>query len=233
MAIRFTNRFSLNSNNGSSNSGIGTGGSASGAFASLNLGDHVGDNPSDVQKNRALLRDDVGPVQFMNQVHGDRIAIIEEVTDEIPTADALVTGIPGISLAVMVADCIPLLLQSPEAVAAVHVGRRGLVNDITSKTIAVMKEMGASVITAHIGPAICGECYEVSEEIYNEVTSLHPAAASTDPGFTLDLPRALREVLTSQSIEIVDHFSCTLETPELFSYRREAVTGRQAGVISI
>lgn len=238
MAIRFTNRFSLNSNNGISNagistSGIGTGGSASGAFASLNLGDHVGDNPSDVAKNRALLMEEVGPVQFMNQVHGDRIAIIEEVTDEIPTADALVTGIPGISLAVMVADCIPLLLQSPEAVAAVHVGRRGLVNDITTKTIAVMKDMDASQITAHIGPAICGQCYEVSEEIYNEVTSHHPSAATTTTGFMLDLPSALRAVLTSQGIEIVDHFSCTLETPELFSYRREAVTGRQVGVISL
>jgi YfiH family protein len=169
----------------------------------------------------------------MNQVHGDRIAIIEEVTDEIPTADALVTGIPGISLAVMVADCIPLLLQSPEAVAAVHVGRRGLVNGITTKTIAVMKDMGSSRITAHIGPAICGQCYEVSEEIYNEVTSHHPAAATTTHGFMLDLPSALRAVLTSHEIEIVDHFSCTLETPELFSYRREAVTGRQVGVISL
>lgn len=225
MAIRFTNRFSISGNNVS---GTGTG-----AFSSFNLGEHVGDNPEDVEKNRALLRDEVGPVQFMNQVHGDRIAIIEEVTDEVPTADALVTGIPGISLAVMVADCIPLLLQSPEAVAAVHVGRRGLVNEITSKTIAVMKEMGASVITAHIGPAICGQCYEVSEEIYSEVTALHPASAASGSTFSLDLPAALREVLTSQSIEIVDHFSCTLETPELFSYRREAVTGRQAGVISI
>lgn len=226
MAIRFTNRFSIGGTKAS-------GTDPSGAFASFNLGDHVGDSLENVEKNRALLRDEVGPVQFMKQVHGDRIAIIEEVSDEIPTADALVTGIPGISLAVMVADCIPLLLQSPEAVAAVHVGRRGLVNDITTKTIAVMREMGASVITAHIGPAICGQCYEVSEEIYKEVTTLHPASAASGSALSLDLPAALREVLNSESIEIVDHFSCTLETPELFSYRRESVTGRQVGVISI
>jgi YfiH family protein len=225
MAIRFTNRYLPGRKSPDSD--------VSGAFASFNLGAHVGDEADAVARNRALLEQEVGPVQFMNQVHGDRIAIIEEVTEEIPTADSLITGIPGISLAVMVADCIPLLLQSPQAVAAVHVGRRGLVNDITSKTIAVMKEMGASSITAHIGPSICGQCYEVSEEIYNEVTSLHPAAATPGAGFMLDLPSALRAVLRSEAIDIIDHASCTVENAELFSYRRDAITGRQAGVISL
>ena len=131
-----------------------TGGASLGAFASLNLGTHVGDELELVIKNREILRSEVGPVQFMNQVHGDRIALIEEVTDEIPTADALVTGIPGIALAVMVADCIPLLLSSPESVAAVHVGRKGLVNEVTRKTISLMRDMGASEITAIIGPSL-------------------------------------------------------------------------------
>lgn len=212
-----------------------TGGVSHGAFASLNLGTHVGDSLDDVLKNREIVSATVGPTQYMNQVHGDRIALIEEVTDEIPTADALVTGIPGISLAVMVADCIPLLLKSKESVAAVHVGRRGLTNEITRKTLSLMRDMGASQITAIIGPAICGSCYEVSEDIYNDVIASHPFAQSkTSHGsFALDLPAAVRSVLSDEGVAIVNKFECTVENPELFSYRRDGVTGRQAGIISL
>ena len=187
-----------------------TGGVSHGAFASLNLGTHVGDELKDVVENRAIVAAKTGPTQYMNQVHGDRIALIEEVTEEVPTADALVTGIPGNSLAVMVADCIPLLLTSPESVAAVHVGRRGLVNEITRKTLSVMRDMGASKISAIIGPAICGSCYEVSEEIFNEVIALHPKAQSQTPEgtFALDLPAALRSALTDEGVTIIDKFEC-------------------------
>lgn len=220
MKYRFTNR---------------TGGSSTGAFASLNFGLHVTDEPSIVLANRASLVHDVGPIQYMNQVHGNGVAIIESVTDEDPTADSLVTGIPGISLAVQVADCIPLLLHSAESVAAVHVGRKGLLNGVTIKTLEVMRDMGSTDIRAIIGPSICGSCYEVSQEIYDEVIALHPAAASrtTHGNVSLDLPAALRAVLTGQGVEIRDEFSCTVENPELFSYRRDGVTGRQAGIISL
>ena len=212
-----------------------TGGVSHGAFASLNLGTHVGDDLEDVMKNREILAQQVGPTQYMNQVHGDRIAIIEQVTDETPTSDALITGIPGISLAVMVADCIPLLLKSREAVAAVHVGRRGLVNEITRKTISLMKEMGSTQITAIMGPAICGSCYEVSEDIYNEVVALHAFAQSRTPQgtYALDLPAALRSVLSDEGIPLLNKFECTVESEHYFSYRRDGITGRQAGVISL
>ena len=212
-----------------------TGGASHGAFASLNLGTHVGDEIVDVLRNRDIASEQDGPTQYMNQVHGDRIALIEEVTDEIPTADALVTGIPGIALAVMVADCIPLLLQSKESVAAVHVGRRGLVNEIARKSIELMREMGASDITAIIGPAICGPCYEVSEDIYQEVVALHPLASARTPEGTLalDLPAALRAVLVGEGLTVIDEFTCTVESGEHFSYRRDGVTGRQAGIISL
>jgi hypothetical protein len=212
-----------------------TGGVSHGAFASLNIGTHVGDVLSDVLQNRGIVAAKFGPTQYMNQVHGDRIALIEEVTDELPTADALVTGIPGITLAVMVADCIPLLLKSNESVAAVHVGRRGLVNEITRKTLSLMRDMGASQITAIIGPAICGSCYEVSEDIFNEVVALHPIAQSRTPSgtYALNLPAALRSVLNDEGVEVVDQFECTVESEDYFSYRRDGVTGRQAGVISL
>lgn len=212
-----------------------TGGESHGAFASLNLGTHVGDDVEAVLKNRAILASMVGPTQFMNQVHGDRIALIEEITDEIPTADALVTGIPGIALAVMVADCIPLLLSSRESVAAVHVGRKGLVNEVTRKTISVMRDMGASEITAILGPSICGSCYEVSEDIFREVIATHPAAeCRTSQGtLSLDLPKALLEILKDEGIGVNNEFQCTVESQDLFSYRRDGITGRQAGVISL
>jgi YfiH family protein len=171
----------------------------------------------------------------MSQVHGNRVVVIEEVTDEDPTADALVTGIPGVSLAVQVADCIPLLLHSAESVAAVHVGRKGLVNGVALAALEAMRDMGSSEITAIIGPSICGNCYEVSQEIYDEVVTVHPVAASRTSQGTpaLDLPAALRAVLESQSISLIDESHCTLENDDLYSYRRDGVTGRQAGIISL
>jgi YfiH family protein len=213
-----------------------SGGISQGVYSSLNLGDHVGDELADVLSNRQIIEKLHGPVQFMNQVHGGRIVIIESVTDEQPTADALVSGIPGVTLAVMVADCIPLLLTSPQVVAAVHVGRRGLVNEIALKTLDLMREMGAQDISAIIGPAICGTCYEVSSEIFDEVVAQFPLASSkTNSGtYALDLPKALTAALMSNGVKsITDQKLCTVENHELFSYRRDGVTGRQVGLVSL
>ena len=221
MPVTFTNRH---------------GGVSQGVYSSLNLGDHVGDDLANVLRNREAVSAIHGPVQFMSQVHGNRIAIIEEITDEAPVADALVTGIPGITLAVMVADCIPLLLTSKEVVAAVHVGRRGLINSVASKTIELMREMGAQDISATIGPAICGKCYEVSAEIHQEVVSNFPSADSrTNSGsLALDLPKALFTVLHGAGITVDASYSaCTVEDADLFSYRRDGVTGRQAGLVRL
>ncbi len=212
-----------------------TGGVSTGAFASLNMGLHVGDDPATVISNREVLKERLGPVQFMSQEHGNRIALIESVIDIDPVADSLVTGIPGINLAVQVADCIPLLLSSDRAVAAVHVGRKGLVNGVALRTLELMRELGASTISAIIGPAICGKCYEVSEEIFNEVVELHPTAAAkrNDGTFALDLPRALTAVLEREGVDVLHEGSCTVEDSQLFSYRRDGVTGRQVGVICL
>ncbi|MEN9687730.1 MAG: hypothetical protein RL381_742 [Actinomycetota bacterium] len=218
MKYRFTNR---------------TGGESSGAFASLNFGTHVDDDLDAVMRNRAQLASEVGPTQFMQQVHGNKVVVIEAVTDVDPTADALVTGIPGIALAVQVADCIPLLLHSRQSVAAVHVGRKGLVNNVALSALEVMRDMGAESITAIIGPSICGRCYEVSPEIADDVASLHPLTRATTAQGTpsLDLPAGLREVLREHVSSIIDESRCTVENSDLFSYRRDGITGRQAGVI--
>jgi YfiH family protein len=194
----------------------------------------VGDSLQSVAKNREIISEKFGATQYMNQVHGNRVAVIEEVTDEVPTADALITGIPGITLAVMVADCIPLILSSKYSVAAVHVGRKGLVNRVAEKTIEIMREISDQEITATLGPAICGKCYEVSQEIFDEVVASHPTAATRTSANTpsLDLVAGLITDLKSLGIRSIDNQSrCTVESDDLYSYRRSAITGRQAGLV--
>jgi len=211
-----------------------TSGLSTGAFLSRNLATHVGDDQATVLSNRAELETLLGvPIQFMNQVHGDAVATVGvEIIPE-PTADALVTQSPGIGLAVMVADCIPLLLASSETVAAVHVGRRGLMNEVALAAINEMRSRDNSEITAVVGPSICGECYEVSQNIYDEVSKRFPLAASKtrDGGFSLDLSRALIDQLRGLEVRVVDEGRCTVEESSLYSYRRDGATGRQVGVV--
>lgn len=211
------------------------GGVSRAPFDSANLGDHVGDDSLDVLANRALLEAQIGmPIVFMNQVHGETVVLVETANADprnSPTCDALITTEHNLALAVMVADCIPLLLKSEVAVAAVHVGRKGLMNSITRKTIEAMRDLGAEQINSYIGPNICGNCYEVSEEIYSDVIKRFPTADSKPRTgkFTLDLVAGLKSDL--KDTVIMDHSSCVFEDPKTFSYRREGTTGRQAGLI--
>ena len=207
------------------------GGVSKAPFDSANLGDHVGDNPDDVAENRAQLESQIGmPIMFMNQVHGDTVVLVED-NKSTPTCDALITTEHKLAVAVMVADCIPLLLKSDVAVAAVHVGRKGLMNGIARKTIDAMRDLGAEVIHSYIGPNICGGCYEVGEDIFRDVVSKYPSAnSSTRSGkTTLDLVAGLKSDL--KDTVLLDLSSCVLEDKNSFSYRRDGTTGRQAGVI--
>lgn len=211
-----------------------TGGNSSGAFLSRNLGLHVGDQPDLVSSNRRSLSSEIGlPIQFMNQVHGNHIEIINEFREISPTADALITRNSEIALAVMAADCIPLLLANQGSIAAVHVGRKGLLNEVALHTVSKMREHDSSPIKAVLGPSICGDCYQVSPEIFTEVTDLFPQAASKTPQGdpALDLVAALCFELLKSGVEILEIRNCTVENPSLFSYRRDGITGRQAGVI--
>jgi polyphenol oxidase len=211
-----------------------TGGKSAGAFLSRNLAFHVGDQPESVERNRLDLSVEIDrPIQFMNQVHGNNVEVIDQLSDSSPTADALVTTNPNIALAVMIADCIPLLLSNEGSIAAVHVGRRGLVNCVTQKTISVMSAIDPSPITAIIGPAICGACYEVSKDVFDEVTSIFPHSQSqtSTGGLALDLVAALSFDLQELGITVHDFSRCTVEERTLYSYRRDGVTGRQVGLI--
>jgi YfiH family protein len=211
------------------------GGFSQGDFSSLNLALHVGDDADTVQANRDLIAREYGACVYMNQVHGDEVHVVTDFIDHTPTCDALITTVPGIILAVMTADCIPLLLSSASVVAAVHVGRRGLVNGVARKTIETMRELGASTISAQLGPSICGTCYEVDVETFDEVQRVHPVARShTERGTpALDLAKALVADLKEFSIDTMVDKRCTNEDVELFYYRKSKRTGRQAGLIRL
>jgi YfiH family protein len=198
----------------------------------LNLAQHVGDDAESVATNRQLLAKITGPVQFMNQVHGNEVVEVKTLGDD-PTCDALITSEPGIALAVMVADCIPLLLTSSTVVGAVHVGRRGLMNSVAIKALEAMRKLGAGQIHAQLGASICGRCYEVPQELADEVIAKHPVASSLTNNLTpaLDLPRALIADLLAMGVTYEASPICTLENDEYFSYRRHNITGRNAGVV--
>ncbi len=200
-------------------------------YESLNLAQHVGDDPAIVEANRKKI----GPAQFMNQVHGDEIVIIDAISSEVPTCDGLITTAPNLSLAVMVADCIPLLLISKEVVGAIHVGRAGLVNRIALTAVQKMRSLGAIEIHAVLGPSICGGCYEVPFQMQQDVIAEHPRAFATTrkgtPG--LDLSKALIADLVSAGVSYEASTICTLEDELYFSHRRQNPTGRFAGVVSL
>ena len=204
-------------------------------YESLNLALHVGDDVNAVLKNRASLKIDCAAIQFMNQVHGDSFVVVDQISDVDPTCDALITTTPGLAVAVMIADCIPLLLSSTKVVAAVHVGRKGLTNSIAIKTIEEMLRLGATSIHAQLGPSICGQCYEVPQAMADEVLITHPSAFAVTRNATpaLDLPRALIADLVAHGVTYEASTICTLENPEYFSYRRRNLTGRSAGVIGL
>jgi copper oxidase (laccase) domain-containing protein len=97
-----------------------------------------------------------------------------------------------------------------------------------------MCEISGAEISAIIGPAICGKCYEVSSDVFSEVTASHPKSASQTASNTpsLDLVGALISDLQSLGIREIDNQSrCTLESEDLYSYRRDGATGRQAGLV--
>lgn len=203
-----------------------------------NLALHVGDDPALVQQRRAGLERSMGVapagLRFMNQVHGTAVAFMEPGTAT-PEADAMVSR--GVPLAVMVADCIPVLLAAESAdgpvLAAVHAGRPGIANGVIPAAVESMKSLGAVAVRAWLGPSICGRCYEVPAALQDEVAAEVPATRSTTSWGTpgLDLPAGARSQLEQAGVEVAYTGACTLETESLFSYRRNRNTGRFAGLV--
>ncbi|MCF8161426.1 MAG: laccase domain-containing protein, partial [Polaromonas sp.] len=155
-----------------------TGGVSAAPYDSLNLGDHVGDDPAHVAANRAILQEAIGarPV-FLNQVHGAQVVALDAFTPDGTVADACLTDQPGLACTVMVADCLPVLFASVDGrrVAAAHAGWRGLAGQGGQGILeATVKHMQATDIIAWLGPCIGPRVFEVGDEV-------RAAFAATDP----------------------------------------------------
>jgi polyphenol oxidase len=236
------------------------------AFTDTNAGNlalHVGDDPRAVQRRRAELEQAAGVAprrfQYMNQVHGNEVSLVvesgaaaesgtvagsgavggpgaeAEPAPQAPTADALVSL--GKPLAVMVADCIPLVLvgsgASGPVLAAVHAGRPGLFSGVIPAAVEEMRASGATDIRAWLGPSVCGNCYEVPAELRDEVAAVLPSTWSTTSWGTpaLDLPAGAASQLDALGVPVEYRGPCTLENESLFSYRRDSRSGRFAGLV--
>lgn len=213
-------------------------------YEELNLGGAVGDDPDAVRDNRELAAKSLGldpaRVVWMNQVHGADVAVVEGPWDArpVPEVDAIVTARRGLALAVLTADCTPVLLADPVAgiAAAAHAGRPGMVAGVVPAAVRAMVGLGAEPdrIVARTGPAVCGRCYEVPEAMRAEVAAVEPAAyAETSWGTpAVDVSAGVHAQLERLGVRDREQSPvCTLESGDHFSYRRDRTTGRLAGYV--
>lgn len=211
-------------------------------FATFNLGDHVGDDPQAVAANRRRLADAIGlggdAVVWMNQVHSANVALVEHGGETVADTDALVTTTPRLALAVVTADCVPVLMADARAgvVAAVHAGRVGAANGIVARALETMVEAGADVgdVSVLLGPAVSGRNYEVPEAMAADVERVLPGSRTKTgrgtPG--LDLRAGIATQLRSLGVKSIDiDPRCTVADRNLFSHRRDNPTGRLASLI--
>lgn len=218
-----------------------SGGVSAAPYASLNLGDHVGDNPQHVKHNRAVLSTHLpAEPRWLKQVHGIAVADACMTGAE---ADASVAFQAGEVCAVLTADCLPVLLcdQSGTVVGAAHAGWRGLLNGVIESTVAAMQVPSSSLL-AYLGPAIGPQAFEVGDEVRAAFVAADPEAASAfSPSdrqaetrkWLADIYRLARLRLEKLGVAgVYGGGLCTYADAELFfSYRRDGVTGRMASLI--
>ena len=230
-------------------------------YASLNLGFHTGDDPANVRRNREILTGQLGfglaDLVAGQQVHGDKVAVIgpddrgkggEDMASAIPATDALVTATPGIPLIAFFADCVPVLLVDPDtpAVGVAHAGWKGTVSKIVCRALETMHQTFGTKpgnCLAGIGPSVGSCCYEVGEEVADEVRRVFPRGGrlllrSGKPRLCLDLWEANRIALLESGVlpeNILIGGFCTCCRPDLFfSYRAEqGQTGRLGALIML
>jgi polyphenol oxidase len=208
-----------------------------------NLALHVGDDPETVELRRRALEAALGiwdgGLRFMNQVHSADVGTVRpsEPTEGPAELDALVAPGGDVPLGVMVADCLPVVFTADtahgHATGVAHAGRRGLLDGVLINTVRQLEAAGGSRVRAWIGPAICGRCYEVPAAMRDDATAVLPQLRSETSWGTpaLDLPAGASAQLASLGVAVQRIEGCTLEQPELFSYRRDQTTGRFAGLV--
>jgi polyphenol oxidase len=208
-------------------------------YAELNLAVSGDDAESAKAENHRLLLDDFAPgaaIADVYQVHGREVVTAEPGLR--PEADGIVTDRRDVVLLVRAADCVPILLADADAgvVGAAHAGRRGMAAGVATATVDRMRTLGATRISAWIGPAICGRCYEVPQDMQDEVAAVEPSSRATTSWGTpsLDLVAGVRGQLERADVHVEVPGRCTRESPDLYSYRRDGeASGRLAGIIRI
>jgi polyphenol oxidase len=226
-----------------------SGGVSSGPYATLNLSLSVGDDPASVLENRrrlaAALGARPGDLVFARQVHGAGVRIVGEadagsgafsLDDAIPDTDALVTGSPGVLLAILTADCVPIVLHDPVAgvLACVHAGWRGTVARVSAAALAAMQTLGShpSDVIAGVGPAAAPARYQVGPDVHQAVTgAFGPAAAAfirPDPvpgRWLLDLWEANRFLLREAGVPAAQIHVTDLPTGPVDLQARDHLAG--------
>jgi polyphenol oxidase len=212
-----------------------------------NLAPRVGGDPDAAARSRQALEEGIGvgsgDLHFMNQTHSTGIAQADR--GHMPDADALISPSGKDALAVLVADCVPVVLvgsaaQGQAVTAVVHAGRKGVEGNIAGLTVEELRRRGADAISAWIGPSVCGTCYEVPEAMRSSVVLAVPSTYSVTAWGTpaLDLPAGVRAQLDAAGADVHgpdrDESWCTLENERLFSHRASfdgRPVGRLAGLI--
>jgi polyphenol oxidase len=206
-----------------------------------NVGDHVGDDPAAVARNRSGLAAAAGlpgPESWvwLRQVHGAVVFEADRPTPPgaPPEADAAVTATRGLPLAIVTADCAPLVVASDHAVAVVHAGHRGLLAGVIERAVERVRASGPADVHAFLGPCIHPARYEFgAEDLAALVDRFGPevAGVSETGAPALDIPAAVRIAVFDLDVASFDDSDvCTSTSPAYFSHRRDGVTGRQATV---
>lgn len=216
------------------------GGVSSGAFASFNLGVLAGDDPQSVAENRVCLRRLLPQEpKWLRQVHGTRVVGTDDL-NEAPEADAGIARRANTVCAVMIADCLPVLLsdRAGSVVAVAHAGWRGLSGGVVENTVDAMRRAGAGELLAYLGPAIGPQAFEVGADVRDAFLRRSPDAARAfaDRGtgkWLADLFMLARQALARAGVTAVHGGGlCTYSDPaRFFSYRRDKTTGRMAALI--
>lgn len=207
-------------------------------YDTLNLSLDVGDAPVSVARNRAYVLERLGisGAVWLHAQHGAGVVSITGIDAGSPAADAMLTTSTGFALASLSADCVLVALADPVAgvIGTVHCGRLGLTAGVVQAAVAALHAHGATNILAALGPSVCGACYEVPQEMADEVSAVLPEAAarSREGRPALDVGAGVAAQLAAFGVEVRRRVGgCTREDPALYSYRRQHVTGRQAALI--
>jgi YfiH family protein len=216
------------------------GGVSTGPYASMNLGFTTGDDAEAVDENRRRLRACLpAEPRWLKQVHGTRVVDADTLVERVE-ADAALARETCSVCAVLVADCLPVLLtdRAGSLVAVAHAGWRGLAGGVIERTVGRLREHSPHDVIAYIGPGIGRDAFEVGADVYRAFTSNDAGAAAAfvvhRPGKWLaDLPALARRALAACGVEqVYGGGFCTWSDPRrFFSYRRDGTTGRMAALI--